>query len=58
MKNNAIEKQAMKAKELLAEIEGTGVKVKTSVKAGTGLPKCLPGTCAQPLYGVGTPIEI
>lgn len=58
MKKNAIEKQAIKAKELLAEIEGTGVKVKSSVKAGAGFPLCLPGSCPQPLYGVGTDIEI
>ncbi|CAM2010598.1 hypothetical protein APED_28305 [Acanthopleuribacter pedis] len=51
MKKVNIEKQAVQAKDLLAEIEGTGVKVKTSVKAGN-FGKCIPGTCPQPLYGV------
>ncbi|CAM2065455.1 hypothetical protein SCOR_08745 [Sulfidibacter corallicola] len=51
MKKYAVVKEMIKAKELLAEIEGTGKKVKTGVKAGVG---CDPLKCAQPLYGVPT----
>lgn len=54
MKKVSTNEQAVRAQELLSEIEGLGMKVKSSVKAGnTG--KCVPGSCPVPMYGTGLP---
>lgn len=49
MKKYEITEEFLKAKEMLAEIEGTGKKVQTDIKAGAA---CNIKFCAQPLYGV------